>query len=221
MIRRALLFVTAGLLLAGGQTRAAVVGQSMSDWVVETSPAGKVSMDHGVMDIDVPDGTSVWLKQELKAPVVISFEVMAVSAGGPQDRVSDVNAFWMATDSDGSSPVGERDGTFAQYDTLKTYYVGIGGNYNSTTRMRRYIGRRDDRPLLPQHDLADAKDMLVPNQWMTVTLIADGHGASVLRDGKTVFEMPDAEPYTQGWFALRTTKSHLRVRNVRVAPLAP
>jgi hypothetical protein len=27
--------------------------------------------------------------------------------------------------------------------------------------------------------------------------------------------MQDAAPYTRGWFGLRTTRSHLRVRNVR------
>ncbi|MGH1559213.1 DUF6250 domain-containing protein [Caulobacter segnis] len=57
---------------------------------------------------------------------------------------------------------------FADYDTLKTYYVGQGGNYNSSTRFRRYVGRAGDRPMLPQHDHAAADEMLTPNRWTTV-----------------------------------------------------
>ena len=33
-----------------------------------------------------------------------------------------------------------RSGTFAEYNDLLTYYVGLGGNRNTTTRFRRYIG---------------------------------------------------------------------------------
>ena len=41
-----------------------------------------------------------------------------------------------------------RSGAFADYNDLLTYYVGLGGNRNTTTRFRRYIGDPVLRPLL-------------------------------------------------------------------------
>jgi len=31
--------------------------------------------------------------------------------------------------------------------------------------------------------------------------------------------MTDAEPYTHGWFGIRTTKNHLQIRHLRVVRL--
>ena len=58
---------------------------------------------------------------------------------------------------------------FADYNDLKTYYVGLGGNRNTTTRFRRYIGDPATRPLLPEHDLSVADVLLVPNQKQKIT----------------------------------------------------
>lgn len=194
----------------------------LSHWRVEAEAPSRVTVEDGVIDIDTPEGLSVWWGQKLAAPVAIEYEVMAVSAGGPNDAVSDVNAFWMATDpaAPGGSPLGHpRSGAFAAYDTLKTYYVGIGGNRNTTTRMRRYVGEPGNRPLLPEHDRADAAALLVANRWVPVRLTADGTAVTVDFGGKRLFTMTDAAPYRRGWFALRTTKSHLRIRNFRIVPL--
>jgi hypothetical protein len=190
---------------------------SLGNWRVEAeSPAARVTAAKGVIDIDTPKGLSLWYLPRLSAPVAIEFEVMAVSEGGPNDQVSDVNAFWMASDAGESVLEHRRSGAFADYDALSTYYVGIGGNRNTTTRFRRYVGRAGDRPLLPGHDLRDAADLLVPNRWVRVRLIADGHRIAVERDGRTLFSLDDPEPYTRGHFALRTTQSHLRVRALRI-----
>ena len=74
-----------------------------------------------------------------------------IHAGGTHDRVSDLNCFWMATDSRSPDDLfaTRRSGKFSDYDRLRTYYVGLGDNGNSTTRFRRYIGTQDLRPLLP------------------------------------------------------------------------
>jgi hypothetical protein len=64
----------------------------------------------------------------------------------------------------------------------------------------------------PEHDHAAADEMLVPNRWQTVRLVADGGLIQYWNDGRKLFELDDAEPYTRGWFGLRTTLSHLRVR---------
>jgi hypothetical protein len=155
----------------------------------------------------------------LEGPVAIEYEVTAVAAGGPNDAVSDVNCFWMASDArvpSGDVLARRLSGAFGDYDELRTYYAGIGGNRNTTSRFRRYIGRRDNRPLLPQHDLSAPADLLEPNRPYRIRLIADGSRIELRRDGRTLFRLDDPRPYTSGRFGLRTTKSHLRVRDFRV-----
>lgn len=193
---------------------------SAVQWRIEAeSSATRVSFAGGVIDIDTPAGLSLWYLPELHAPATITFEAMAVAEGGANDQVSDLNAFWMAHDPaapDGSVFARQRSGAFAQYDDLRTYYVGIGGNRNTTTRYRRYVGQPGVRPILPEHDRSGPADMLVPNRWTQIRLAADGSRIAVERDGEPLFTHRDPAPYTRGWFALRTTKSHLRIRNLRI-----
>jgi len=192
-------------------------------WRLEAASAdARVGIKGGVLDIDTPAGLTVWFRPELAGPLAIDYEVRAVQAGGPQDAVSDVNAFWMASDPaapGGSALARRRSGVFEDYDTLRTYYVGIGGNRNSSTRMRRYVGRPGDRPLLPEHDRLDPADMLLPNCWFRLRLIADGRRIAVERDGATLFTMTDADPYRRGHFGVRTTQSHIQLRNFSVVRL--
>lgn len=195
----------------------------LAKWVVEAERPGRIAATGGVLDIDVPAGVTVWFRQPLVSPVAIDFDVTPVSQGGPNDAVSDVNCFWMATDTrvpSGDVLARARSGAFADYDELRTYYAGIGGNRNSTTRFRRYIGKRDDRPLLPQHDLSGPGYMLVPNRRFHVRLVADGSRIALLRDGAPLFRLDDPEPYTHGHFGFRTTRSHLRIEAFRVWRLA-
>lgn len=196
----------------------------LNRWLIEAEQPGRITASAGVLDIDVPAGVTLWFRPLLQAPVEISYEVTAVSEGGPNDTVSDVNAFWMATDP--RAPSGNvldylRSGAFADYDELRTYYAGIGGNRNSTSRFRRYIGRKDDRPLLPQHDLRDRRSLLEPNRPYRIQLIADGRRIELRRDGEPMFRLDDPDPYTRGHFGLRTTKSHIRVRDLSVRTTRP
>jgi hypothetical protein len=190
----------------------------LKQWRVEAAAPAQVSAAGGVLDIDSPKGITLWFLPRLKGPIVIDYDVRAVSAGGPNDAVSDVNAFWMASEADGRSVLAKRrSGAFGDYDGLQTYYLGIGGNRNTTTRMRRYVGKAGDRPLLPQHDRSDKADMLEANRWFHLRLIADGNRIAVERDGRPLFEMVDANPYRMGHFGLRSTQSHIQIRNFRVS----
>jgi hypothetical protein len=193
---------------------------STRNWVVEAEQPARVSATRGALDIDTPAGCTVWLKARLEGPVEIEFEATAISQGGPNDQVSDLNVFWMAGNRDGGAPYSlQRSGAFAEYNNLLTYYVGLGGNRNTTTRFRRYIGDPDLRPLLPEHDLGTPDALLVPNQRQTITLVAHGSRIEYRRDGRTLFTYKDPAPYVQGWFAFRTTYSHLRIERLRVYTL--
>jgi hypothetical protein len=194
-----------------------------SNWILEQEkPAASglplaVAGD-GAMDIDTPAGLTLWFRHELSGPVEIEFQATAVENGGANDEVSDLNVFWMANNRDGVKPVfnHRRSGRFAEYNDLLTYYVGLGGNRNTTTRFRRYIGDPGLRPLLPEHDLAAPETLLVPNRKQTIRLIANGNHIEFQRDGRRLFVFEDPAPYTSGWFALRTTFSHLRIEKLRI-----
>jgi hypothetical protein len=208
--------------LAGASVPAALSAEkvplALSHWRIEAEDEGaKVSTHDPLIDIESAKGLTLWFDRPLSAPVTIRFEARAVSGPGPNDQVSDLNAFWMATETDGASPLDHpRTGKFEDYDTLLAYYVGIGGNRNTTTRMRRYVGKPGDRPLLPEHDRQDKAAMLVPDRWTSITLIADGTRIAVERDGQRLFTMTDTAPYRRGWFGLRTTWSHIQVRKVMI-----
>lgn len=192
----------------------------LSRWRVELERPGTIRAADGVLDIDVPAGATLWFAPELRSPVAIVFDATAVDAGGPNDRVSDLNGFWMARNPDRSAPYERRRrGAFAEYNDLLTYYVGLGGNSNTTTRFRRYIGDPRVRPMLPEHDLSAPETLLVPNRRQTITLIANGPSIEYWRDARRLFHYTDPEPYTRGWFALRTTQSHLRIERLRVHAL--
>lgn len=186
------------------------------NWAVEQMPGGQVGLRDGALVIADKAGCTVWLKRKLQQPVVIRYDATMSSRG----RVSDLNCFWMATDprDPGTPPFAEkfaRTGRFADYDSLRTYYVGYGGNTNSTTRFRRYTGD-GTKPLLPEHDLADAPHLLQGDRTYQITIVAAQGRVRFLRDGEIVFDWVDPNPLREGWFGFRTVNSHLEIRRFRV-----
>lgn len=215
-----LLFALLFLAQASGTTIYDDFRHGLTHWQIEIEKPGVITAQNGILDIDVPAGITLWFRRRIESPVTIEYEANVVSAGGPNDRVSDLNCFWMATDP--SSPndlfAHPRTGAFAEYNKLKLYYVGLGGNGNTTTRFRRYVGDELLRPLLPENDLSAADKMIVPNRWQSMRLVADGNRIEYYRDGVRIFHMLDSDPYTSGWFGLRTTQNHMRIRNFRITP---
>ncbi len=188
-------------------------------WVVEQMPGGRVTVGDGALTIEDAGGCTVWWRHKLTAPVVITYEATVVSAGGPHDRVSDLNCFWMATDPRAPglfAPGRGRTGKFEDYDGLRTYYVGQGGNENTTTRFRRYAGG-GDKPLRPEHDRREPAVLLKGNQPYRITLVALADGTvRYYRDHELIFDFKDPAPLPEGWFGFRTVHSHLRIRDFQV-----
>ena len=214
----------AAILLAGSPPFARCADELTADlkhWLVEQMPGGSVATKDGALVIEDTGGSTVWLREKITAPVEITYEITPVFKGGAHDRVSDVNCFWMAREpkSDATFPA-SRSGKFSDYDSLFTYYVGMGGNNNSTTRFRRYDGTAA-RPLLPEHDLKEKKFLLEANHTYHIRLVARDGVAEYWSDGQKIFTFQDPAPLTSGWFAIRTVKSHLEVRNLRITPLKP
>ena len=190
----------------------------LDQWHSELERGGNVRAADGVLRVDVPAGCTLWFKQAFEGEILISFDALAVSRGGPNDRVSDLNCFWMATDARASVDLFsvQRSGRFSDYDELRCYYVGLGGNSNTTTRFRRYIGEKGNRPLLPEHDRSDAHVLLKPNETQRITLLAADRHIAYYRNGTRLFAYEDPAPYVRGWFAFRTVSSHFELQNFRV-----
>jgi len=216
--------VVSGFCARASTALAAEPTADLARWAVEQMPGGTVVVRDGALVIEDVAGCTVWFREPLVAPVEITYTATVVDRGGPRDRLSDLNCFWMAHDPrDPARPPFAsglaRTGKFSDYDSLLTYYVGYGGNTNSTTRFRRYDGTAA-RPLLPAHDLADKKFLLVANHPYRIRLVARADGtAEFWRDGEMIFTYRDPAPLTRGWFALRTVRSHIELRDFRVAPL--
>ena len=190
-------------------------------WVVEQQPGGAVAVVSNHLVIGDEGGCTVWLREALTAPVTISYTATVSS----ERRVSDLNCFWMASDpahpENMFAPGHERDGKFARYDSLLTYYVGYGGNNNTTTRFRRYDGT-GARPLLPQHDLTAPKFLLQPDHAYRIVLVAGADGrVQFIRDGEVVFDWTDPQPLRRGWFGFRTVNSRIRISDFQVQAGVP
>lgn len=187
----------------------------LSRWVVEQQPSGEVKLEDGRMVIADEGGGTVWFRERLEAPVVITYTVKASS----EARVSDINCFWMAAEPEHPKDLFAeghgRTGAFATYDGMETYYVGYGGNYNGTTRFRRYTGD-GKRPLLPEHDLSAGRFMIEPDHRYEIRLVAANGRAQFYRDGELIFDYTDDEPLEAGWFGIRTVLSRLIVDDLKV-----
>lgn len=223
-LRRALFGLAALTGLAGCAAEPPRLLARLENWAVEQMPGGTVKFQGRAIEIEDAAGCTVWWREKLTAPVAISYTVTVIARGGPHDRVTDVNCFWMANDSRSAeppfAPAQARSGKLSDYDSLLTYYVGYGGNANTTTRFRRYDGTAA-RPLLPEHDLSAKKFLLEGNRPYRIRLVAREGRAEFWRDGERIFTFTDPAPLKSGWFALRTVKSHLRVEDFRIDRPAP
>ena len=198
----------------------AAMAADSAQWIVEQQPGGTVAIRGDGLDIDDAGGCTVWYRPKLTAPVVIRYEARVLSTG----RVSDLNCFWMASDprrADLFAPGHGRDGKFATYDPLLTYYVGYGGNDNTTTRFRRYDGT-GARPLDPEHDRRAPEFLLKADHVYHIELVAtaDGH-VQFSRDGEVIFDVHDPAPLRSGWFGFRTVHSRIEVQHFSVTAPEP
>ncbi|WP_329116960.1 DUF6250 domain-containing protein [Streptomyces sp. NBC_01465] len=189
----------------------------LGQWATELELGGTVTAARGVLDVDVPGGATVWFKQRLTGPYVLSYTATPVSAGGVNDRVSDLNNFWNATDvrSPRNLFATRRSGALAEYDQLTTYYAGYGANTNTTTRLRRYVGEAGNRPLIYDY----TEPLLTANEPNRVHIVSDGPTVQWWNNGRLVFDYRDPAPYTSGHFAFRTTWSHFRISDFEVRRL--
>ncbi len=192
--------------------------QTTNEWEVETENSDTHLVFQGdSIEIWTSAGLTLWQVLPISVPFIIEYEAMVVVRDST-DRLSDLNCFWLASDpneANGSvfARMNERKGVFRNASSLQLYYVGFGGNWNTTTRFRRYNGQPQP-PLLQEY--TDSIHLLQPNRWYRIQITADGSSTAYFIDGKQLFHYQDQMPLTHGWFGFRTTKSHCLLRDFRV-----
>ena len=189
-------------------------------WYVEAEKNGHVEWSKdSIADIHAPGGLTLWYSECMQGNVVIEYEARILS----DERVSDLNCFWMATDADGNSPIKgikQRGGKFVNSYALQLYYLGYGGNHNSTTRFRRYNGDTRGienaayRPAILREYL-DAPHLLKGDHWYKIRLETKNGHTRYSIDGECIVDYTDPRPLTRGWFGFRTTLAHAQLRNFR------
>ncbi|WP_406683289.1 DUF6250 domain-containing protein [Seonamhaeicola sp. MEBiC1930] len=195
---------------------------NLEDWKVEQMDGGRAVINKGKLEITDVSGCTIWLMKEFEGPIMIEYDVFVIDEGGPQDRVSDLNCFWMAKDPKNMNDLfarsDERGGKFSNYDSLRLYYMGVGGHFNTKTRFRRYVGN-GERPLLPEHDLSEQQYLLTANQPYHIKIISYNGHIQYYRNDQLITDFYDKNPYVSGHFGFRTVNNHMTVDNFKVYKL--
>ena len=183
------------------------------NWIIEKSGNEKdvCRIQNGVLELNSNEGVTVWYKEKLSGDILIEFDRRIIMAGGIHDRLSDLNQFWMATDP--MNKMFTRKGNFPEYDSLQMYYAGMGGNYNTTTRMRRYDGKGKKMIL---GELTDSAHLLKPDKNYHIVITCKNGKTGFNVNGEVFFSFDDDDPFTSGWFAFRSTKSHQVIDNLKI-----
>lgn len=187
-------------------------------WVPETEPVGKFSVytKNGKLIMDTAGGVTVWFNQKLEGNVRIEYDWKVLVDSGRNDRLSDLNQFWLASDPKNNN-LFTRSGKFESYDSLALYYVGFGGNTNTTTRFRKYDGN-GQKPLLQEY--LDSLHLLKPNYNYHITITVMNGKTTFSVDGKMFFDWIDPNPLASGYFGFRSTSAHHAVSSFRVYRLS-
>lgn len=184
------------------------------DWIIEMEPdsASGVYARKGRLIIDSRRGVTVWLNRRLKGNILIEFERTVLVEGKDNDRLSDMNQFWMALDPR-NPDLFTRKGAFDEYDSLRLYYVGVGGNTNSTARFRKYDGA-GNKILLSE--FTDPDHLLKPNKKYRICIVVKDNVTSYWLDDECYFTYRDPAPLREGYFGFRSVHSRQAVENFSV-----
>ncbi|WP_372754984.1 DUF6250 domain-containing protein [Mariniflexile sp.] len=193
---------------------------NLSNWIAQfEEPGSSVYIKNEKLEVDTKRGSTVWFDKKLNGPLIIEYDAVVIDANGANDRVSDLNCFWMASDPQNPenfhANIYKQKGSLGDYNYLKLYYVGFGGRNNSTTRLRRYPGD-GSRPLLPEHDLNSKEYLLTGNTVNHIKIINYKGIVQFYRNNQLVFNFYDEAPFVSGYYGLRTTMNRVSLDNFKV-----
>lgn len=226
MLQRMTRFLTVVIIALFAQT---LKGQTVTlkNWIAEDhSGQMRISVSRDTFEIVSPKGVTLWYNQKLTGEYEISYRVQVVMQGGPFDRLSDLNCFWAANDPEHPNNLfarsAWRNGIFQHYKTLNLFYVGYGGNHNTTTRFRRYYGTGADskdeiaRPIIKEY--TDLEHLLQPNRWYGIRIVVKEDATAFYVDDDLLFQAPlDRAGEGDGYFGLRLLTNHVIFSDFKVS----
>jgi len=202
-----------------------------SVWISEIAPQpnSRVYTSNGRLVLDTKGGVTVWLKKRLQGNIRIEYDRMvpapvtgsvmpcppcdsAYREATGNERLSDLNQFWMATDPHNNN-LFTRNGVLEAYDSLLLYYVGMGGNSNSTTRFRKYEGNGERRLL---QEYTDKPHLLEADKTYHITTIVKDGTTQMYVNGVMYFSFTDPSSLKEGYFGFRSTKSRQLIDGIKI-----
>lgn len=226
MIQQSILNVIFGsILLSLSWGVQAQEPMALQQWFAEDHAGNmQISASGDSLNITAPKGLTLWYKQRLTGEYEISYRAKVLMQGGAHDRLSDLNCFWGANDPEHPDNLFAgsqwRQGIFANYKTLKLFYVGYGGNHNTTTRFRQYLGGGPDindsiaRPIIKEY--TDPQHLLFPNQWYQIRIQVKEGKTCFYVNGELLFECPIKKREGDGHFGLRLLSNHILMTGFQV-----
>ena len=203
-----------------------ILANAKGEWWTEAEDASStVTTKDGVTTIIAPKGLTLWNKNKMTGNTIIEYDARIVS--DPQFRndkgeirISDLNCFWMA------DKCGGYGGKFANNYALKMYYMGYGGNWNTTTRFRRYTGYAPTveeewlKPIILR-EYTDADHLIKADHWYHIRLEAIDGRVRYIIDGECLVDYIDPHPLKSGYFGFRTTLAHAEMKNFAYSGVNP
>lgn len=198
---------------------------SAKNWTVEDA-SGKAEVKFGAdfIEIIAPDGLTLWYNTKLEGCYTVSYKAKFITEGGKYERLSDLNCFWAAGDPEHPDDIFARskwrNGIFQRYRSLDLFYVGYGGNSNTTTRFRRYYGelygQEDDtvRPLIKEY--TDEAYLLKKDHWHNVMIEVKDSLTTYHLNGELLFSLPLVKGEGNGYFGIRLVENHIIVSEMEI-----
>ena len=201
---------------------------ALKNWTIEDhSGEVKIIVSGDTLEITAPKGLTLWYNQRLTGDYEISYRVKMLMQGGKYDRLSDLNCFWGANDPEHPGNLFSRsewrNGIFQHYKTLSLFYVGYGGNHNSTTRFRQYFAKAADtsdaiaRPVIKEY--TDKSYLLFPNKWYDIQIRVEKGITTYRINGEELFRLTIKNNEGDGHFGLRLLENHTLFTNFQVKSL--
>ena len=188
-------------------------------WRIESEASDYQVTFHGdTCELTAPKGLTLWRRQPFTTNSIVEYDAKVAD-----DRLSDLNCFWLASDpqqKDIWKRANWRSGIFTRCYTLQMYYLGYGGNHNTTTRFRRYTGDErgvDDvayRPAILK-EYTDKAHLLKSGHWYHIKIESINGRTRFYVDNELIVDYLDPQPLQSGWFGFRTTLSRTFITNFR------
>jgi len=183
------------------------------DWVAEIDHLpghnSTVYTYKNTLVLDTWGGVTVWLDKKLSGNIQIEYDRVICMGKGCNDRIGDLNQFWMASDPKNIN-LFTRKGRFEEYDDLDLYYVGMGGNFNSTTRFRKYF--LSSKPVIKEY--TDQKHLLEAEKVYHIKIVIKDGTLCFWVNGECYFNYKDPEPLKSGYFGFRSLQSKQEIKNL-------